>query len=143
MEIETILFSVGLGLIGVCFGYLLGLFTKKWTNPRVSELQRALETNEDYHKTQMSRLKRRIAEYEQPPELQQMASALSGTDLSSPDAVSMLLSNIGGIKGVPKWIRPFLPAIQGYIKENPQQVQELLQKFLNTHKGAQQEGEYL
>ena len=131
---SEIILAIGTGLCGVAVGYLFGVVTKRYMSPRVKDLQRVIEDEEVYHKKMIGRLSRRIAEYEQPPELQQMANQ----QVENPaDLVNMLVSNIGGIKGLPRWVRPFLPAIQGWIKENPEQVQQLISKFLTPHKKEQ------
>jgi len=127
-------------LSGVCIGSVLGLIIGVWMakytglSPSSRELKRALIENEEHSKTMQSRLKRRIAEFEQPPELQQM---VQGLDLNSPDAVNMLINNLGSIKGIPRWIRPFIPGIAGYVKEHPEQVKGILERFITPHKGEE------
>lgn len=81
-----------------------------------------------------NRWRGRIKEYEQPSELQQIANSGAEGD----DMVNMILQNIGGVKSLPRWVRPFLPAIQSYIKENPDKVQAVIQRFVNQQKGGEE-----
>jgi hypothetical protein len=88
----------------------------------------------------LGRLKRRIAEYEQPSELQNLAIQTRGVDPTN--IISMLSNELPNIKNIPRWLRPFIPALQSYVKENPEQVQALLEKFLTpkTQSLGAQEG---
>lgn len=135
--------AVGTGLIGAATGLLTGLLLAKviGLRPEVRELQRALEANDYYYKQRIARLKGMMKEYEQPTELQQMAHQLQGAN--SQDMISMLVQNLGGIKGIPKWLRPFIPAIQNYILENPEKVQQLIKKFITQPDKSIGEGDTL
>jgi len=125
---------IGIGLFGAALGLITGLIVAKYVGlqPETRELQRALAANDEYYKQRIARMRGMFKEYEQPTELQQMASQLQGA--APGDMVSMLIANLGGIKGLPKWLRPFLPAIESYIKDNPEKVQALMQKFLSGNK---------
>lgn len=141
MDEATVFLVVGASLISVSIGYILGIVTKKFMNPSVKELEKQLQINDEFYKTQLGRLKRRAAEYEQPPDMMQLANQMQGMDLNSPDAINMLVNNLGSIKGIPKWLRPAIPGIMAYVKENPQMVQALIQKFINQRGENKQDGE--
>lgn len=145
MEEYVIMLAGGIGAICLTIGYMLGIVTKRFLSPSVKELTNQLAMNEEYYKTQLGRLKRRAAEYEQPPDMMQLASQMQGMDLSSPDAINMLVNNLGSVKGIPKWLRPVLPGIMSYVKENPEMVQQLVNKFINQRgeKSSGEGGDYL
>lgn len=131
---------IGVGALGASIGLLSGIFLAKklGISPTVGQLKQALEINEAYYKQIISRLKGRMKEYEQPTELQQIAQQAIGANPQ--DAISMLVANIGAIKGIPRWLRPFIPAIQQYIAENPDKVMALINKFINQYgKGTKAE----
>lgn len=115
---------IGLGAAGcgACVGYVLGLITKKYTSPRANELVKALAESQEYHNTVVGRLKGQIRQFEYPVEL-------SKIDKNSGDLVQTVINAMGGISKMPRWVQPFVPAIQSYIKENPGQVEALVQKF--------------
>ena len=129
--------AVGTGMIGGTLGYVLGLLTKRFLSPSVKELNQTIEANDRWYKQTMGRMKSRFKEYEQPSELQQMAAGADGMEQG--DLVSMVIQNIGGIKSLPRWVRPFLPAIQSYIKENPDKVAALIKQFTNQGMRGQSE----
>ena len=114
--------------LGASLGLVSGILVarKLGLTPHAKELSKALDENESYYKTMLSRLKGRLKEYEQPSDLQRLAQSTNGAE----DPVKMLLGNLGNIQGIPKWIRPFIPGIQAYAAEHPEQVQELIQKFI-------------
>jgi hypothetical protein len=139
--LDIILLVAGAGSLGATLGYVLGLITKKFTSPTVQQLSRALAENDAWYKTQIGRLKSRLKEYEQPSELQQFAHKYA-EEAQNPENLVQLLSNeLGNIRGLPRWLRPFIPAITSYIRENPEQVQMLIQKFLSPNRGPQQQSE--
>ena len=123
---SEIVLPMAVGMLGATLGLLLGRFWQKLEAPSIKTLRLALEDSEQYYKSQIGRYKGRLKEYEQPSELQQMASNLQGAPEG--DVISAFVSQIGGMRGVPRWIRPFLPAIVGYVKENPQQVMALFKQ---------------
>lgn len=123
-----------LALIGACsIGASLGLFfgvmiaRKIGLTPSAKEYARALDANEEYYKNMVARFRGRLKEYEQPSELQNFAAKAGGQNPA--DLVGLLSSNLANIRGLPAWVRPFIPAIQGYIKENPEIVTQLIAKF--------------
>ena len=133
-----------LAIIGACaLGASIGLFLGIWVarkiglTPAAKEFARALDANEEYFKTMIARFKGRLKEYEQPSELQRFASHASGQNPA--DLVGLLGSELANIKGLPTWLRPFIPAIQSYIKENPETVQALISKFSQGFKGQGQD----
>lgn len=119
-------------IAGACIGVSLGLVggiivsRKLGLTPHAKELSKALDENETYYKTMLARLKGRLKEYEQPSDLQRLAQGTQGAE----DPVTMLLGNLGNIQGIPKWIRPFIPGIQAYAKEHPEEVTALIGKFM-------------
>lgn len=121
---SELVLAIGAGLSGVSIGYLLGLVTKRFTNPSVKELQKALELSEDNYKRQLARFRGRIREYEQPPEIMQISNQTGGE--VNADSLRMLAQNLPSIKGLPKWVRPFVPAIQSFITENPDKVKDIV-----------------
>ena len=123
--------------VGLIIGYVFGIVTKRFLTPRASELRKALEENQDHYKSQLGRMRARLKEYEQPSELQGFANKYQGSDPK--DIVGLLSNELANVRGLPRWVRPFLPAIQGYIKENPDQVQALIGKFLTPHKDSDKE----
>jgi len=137
IDANAILLSLGTGMIGVSFGYLFGLLTKRWLTPTVKILQNALETERAYYQTILGRMKRRIADYEQPPDLMRIAHKNPSNPL---EVVTMFADNLGSIKEIPKWLRPFIPAIQSYIKENPEQVSQLIERFITSKPSVVSEG---
>jgi len=129
MSSESLVLALGMGMIGAALGFILGMITKRFTNPAISELQKALNVADQAHKEGIARLRSRLREYSQPPELQQVASAITQGGLQGDDVITMISNALPSIKGIPAWIRPMIPALTGYLKENPEQVQELLKKF--------------
>jgi len=134
---DTLILAFGTGMLGVSFGYLFGLLTKRWLTPTVKTLQQALETERAYYQTIMGRMKRRIADYEQPPDLMRIAHKNPSNPM---EAITMFADNLGSIKEIPKWLRPFIPAIQSYIKENPEQVAQVIEKFITSKPAVTNEG---
>jgi hypothetical protein len=93
--------------------------------PSTREYKIAYEELEQRYKDMNSRWRGRIKEYEQPSELQQIA----GSGVAGEDLVTTVIANLGGMKSIPAWIRPFIPAVQNWIKENPETVKTLIQRF--------------
>jgi hypothetical protein len=125
-------------LSGASLGLILSNFVKNQRED-VKILRQALKDMEEYHKATIARLRGRIKEYEQPTELQQIAQ-IENID----DIIAVLSQNLAGIKGIPRWLRPFLPAIQEYIKQNPEKVKEVIEKFMRSggKKGVEEAGGY-
>jgi TusA-related sulfurtransferase len=125
---------------GACIGVSLGLISgiiisrKIGLTPQAKELSHALEENETYYRTMINRFKGRLKEYEQPTDMQNLANKMSG--LPEGDMIAMLSNNLGSISGIPKWIKPMIPGIQAYLKENPEQVKALVAKFISGGRKA-------
>jgi len=136
---EQIILAIGVGSIGAIIGLFLGFFMAKrmGLTPSAKELQRALDASEDYYKTMMGRFRGRLKEYEQPSELQRLSSRVEGE--SQEDMITAFANELPNIRGLPRWVRPFIPAITGWLKENPEQVKALISKFT----GSQKKGEDL
>lgn len=119
---------------GACIGASLGLVSGMIISrhigmtPHAKELSKALEENESYYKTMVARLKGRMKDYEQPADLQRLAQ--SASSVQGEDQISMILNNLGNIKGIPAYLRPFIPGVVAYAKEHPEQVQALIEKFI-------------
>ena len=105
---SEIILPIATGMLGVTLGLILGRFWQKFESPSVKTLRLALADSDMYFKSQIGRYKARLKEYEQPSELQQMAGNMQGA--SEGDMVTAFVNQIGGMRGVPRWIRPFLPA---------------------------------
>jgi hypothetical protein len=126
---SEMILAVGCGSIGASLGFLLGIITKKFLSPKNIEYRQMLKENEEYHKTQLGRMRARLKEYEQPSELQRFANGVNGQDPK--DLVGLLANELPNLRGLPKWVRPLIPGISSYLKENPDQVQALIAKFAN------------
>lgn len=126
---SELVLALGTGLVGVSIGYVLGLLTKHWTAPTVMQVKKALEANDEYHKKLEGRLKRQIGEYNQPPELQSVATAINQGGIEGSNMIEMITNALPTIKGIPTWMRPMIPAVTGWLKENPDQVDALVKKF--------------
>ncbi len=120
-------------IAGACIGATLGLISgiiiskKMGLTPSAKELEKALEANESYYKQTIQRFKGRLKEYEQPSELQRLAHQTKGAEPEN--IIAMLANELPNIRGLPGWIRPLVPGIQAYLKDNPEQVMELITKF--------------
>ena len=130
---------------GLCLGSSLGLVSGMIISrhigmtPHAKELSKALDENESYYRQMVARLKGRMKEYEHPSDLQRLAQSANGAQ--GEDQISMMLNNLGSIKGIPGWIRPFIPGVVAYAKEHPAEVTSLIQKFLKQ--GGKGSGEDL
>ena len=126
---------------GACIGATLGLISgiivskKLGLTPSAKELGKALEANESYYKQTIQRFKGRLKEYEQPSELQRFAHQTKGVEPEN--MIAMLANELPNIRGLPAWIRPLVPGIQEYLKENPEQVTELVNKFMSKTKSSE------
>lgn len=125
---------IGVGLVGATVGLFLGRFWRQLETPNTKILRRALEDSEEYYKTAIQRLKGRLKEYEQPEALQRYAAHMDG---KTPEQMSIDLEGLLGSAGVtiPRWIRPFIGPISAWLKENPDKVQAVLQKFTQGGQG--------
>ena len=135
------IFAGGIGCIGATIGFIIGMKYQRYLRPDARELEKALQYADENYKTMQSRLRNRLREYEQPAELIQTANQLSTVDLSSPEAINMLIQQFGGMKSLPRWLRPMIPAIASYVKENPEIVKQLVEKF-TPHPKTEGEGGY-
>jgi len=134
---------VGVGSLGATLGLLVGIFISRrmGLTPSARELKQALEANESYYKQMVSRFRGRLKEYEQPSELQRFAQNTQGV---APDnMIEMLASELPNIRGLPRWLRPMIPGIQAYLKENPDQVTELVNKFMSKTRAPEESIDYL
>jgi len=132
---SEIILAAGMGLVGASIGFILGVLTKKFLNPTIKQYKQAIEDGENYYKTQIARYRGRLKEFSQPSELQSIAN--SGAQAE--DMVNMFLNQLGNIQGMPKWMRPLIPGIQQYAKENPEQVKALIEKFTQAKIGQKNE----
>jgi len=135
---------LGIGCLGATIGLISGIniARRMGLTPSAKELEKALNANENYYKSMVARFRGRLKEYEQPSELQQFASKFQG---ENPENLVQLLANeLPNVRGIPRYLRPFLPAISNYMKENPEQVQALITKFassVGTHGKGEGQGE--
>lgn len=120
--------------IGSSLGLVLGMLISRHIGmtPHARELSKALDENESYYRTMIARMKGRMKEYEHPSDLQRLAQSASNAE--GGDQLNMLLSNLGSIKGIPGWIRPFIPGVVAYAKEHPEELKALMEKFMKGGK---------
>ena len=134
-------------MAGACIGATLGLISglvvskRLGLTPSAKELSKALDANETYYRQTIQRFKGRLKEYEQPSELQRFAHQTKGVEPEN--MIAMLANELPNIRGLPAWIRPLVPGIQEYLKENPEQVQELITKFTSKNAKVAESMDYL
>jgi hypothetical protein len=127
--------------IGVLIGFVTGMVVKKFEDPRITAYRQALEATEMHYKESIARMRNRLREYEQPRQMQQIASMENvGFD--------QLIDELANLPQIPKYLRPIIsraaPAIKQWAQENPDQVealtQQLKERFLGKGQLAESEG---
>ena len=135
MELEllsVILATIGMGLIGVYVGqrFATGDMVKIYKD-RLKNLEAMQAEDKAHYKTTLARLKREVAEYEQPPEMQRLAGDLDLSNLT-PEMIDTIANQLMTTAKIPKYLRPFVDGFVSQLKQNPEAARKIISEFISS-----------